>query len=231
MDSGSIIHIDYDLFNAGTDKLIETTMEEAAKEHDQHDENRTYSPMITIVGSERLIPGFEAHLLEAEADQEYDFEIEPEQAYGEREASKIETISQNVLLRSVRDPNTLAIGAPVEIGGRTGILQFMSAGRARMDYNHPLAGVTLRYVYRIVKVVEDREEKVQTLMKLNTGRDDFEIEFEGDDLTLTLPEEMAYDQNWRFAKFTLVTTLREQVGVGMVVFREVHEPRQIGEEE
>ena len=29
-------------------------------------------------------------------------------------------------------------------------------------------------------------------MKMNTGRDDFEIEFEGDDLTMTLPEEMAY---------------------------------------
>ena len=58
----------------------------------------------------------------------------------------------------------------------------MSAGRARIDYNHPLAGVTLRYNYQIVKVVEDRDEKVQTLMKMNTGRDDFEIEFEGDDL-------------------------------------------------
>ncbi len=231
MDSGSIVHIDYDLFNAGAEKLIETTREDIAKEHDLHEESRTYSPMITVVGGGLLITGFEAHLSDAEADEEYDFEIEPEQAYGERDANKIETISQNVLLRSVRDPNTLAIGAPVEIGGRTGILQFMSAGRARIDYNHPLAGVTLRYVYRIVKLVEDREEKVQTLMRMNTGREDFELEFDGDDLTMTLPEEMVYDQNWAYVKFSLVTTLREHVGVGKVVFREVHEPRIIDEEE
>ena len=231
MDNGSIVHIDYDLFNAGTEKLIETTREDAAKEHDLHDESGTYSPMITIVGDGRLIGGFETHLAEAEAENDYTIEIEPEQAYGERDASKIETISQNVLLRSVRDPNVLAIGAPVEIGGRTGVLQFMSAGRARIDYNHPLAGVTLRYDYRIVKVVEEREEKVQTLMKMNTGREDFELEFDGDDLTMTLPEEMAYDQNWAYAKFALVTTLREHVGVGKVVFREVHEPRRIDEEE
>ncbi len=51
MDSGSIVHIDYDLFNAGTEKLIETTREDTAKEHDLHEENRTYSPMITVVGS------------------------------------------------------------------------------------------------------------------------------------------------------------------------------------
>ncbi|MDP7002353.1 MAG: FKBP-type peptidyl-prolyl cis-trans isomerase [Candidatus Thalassarchaeaceae archaeon] len=231
MDEGSIVHIDYDLYNAGTEMLIETTSEKTAKGQDQLDEGRTYSPMITIVGDGRLIPGFESHLKGAEAEKEYDFEIEPEQAYGERDANKIETISQNVLLRSVRDTNSLAIGAPVEIGGRAGILQFMSAGRARIDYNHPLAGVTLRYVYRIVKVVDDREEKVQTLVKMNTGREDFQIEFEGDDLTITLPEEMAYDQNWAFAKFSLVTTMRERAGVGRVVFREVHEPRQIDEEE
>ena len=231
VDNGSIVHIDYDLYNASNDKLIETTREEIAKEQDLHDENREYLPMITTLGDGRLIPGFENHLVEAEAGTEYEFDIEPVEAYGDRDQNKIETISQNVLLRSVRDTNTLAIGAPVEIGGRNGILQFMSAGRARIDYNHPLAGVTLRYKYQIVKVVEDRNEKVQTLMKMNTGRDDFEIEFDGDDLTMTLPEEMAYDQNWAFTKFSLVTTLRENVGVARVVFREVHEPRKIDEEE
>ena len=62
MEQGSIIHIDYDLFNANTEKLIETTREEVAKEHDVFDENRTYMPMITIMGSGRLIKGFESHL-------------------------------------------------------------------------------------------------------------------------------------------------------------------------
>ena len=231
MDHGSIVHIDYDLYNAGNGNLIETTREETAKEHDQFDENRTYSPMVTIVGDGRLIPGFETHLADAKSGEDYDFEIEPAEAYGERDQNKVETISQNVLLRSVRDPNTLGIGSPVEIGGRNGTLQFMSAGRARIDYNHPLAGVTLRYSYTIVKVVDDREEKVQTLLSMNTGRDDFELDFNGDDLTITLPEEISYDQNWSFTKFSLVTTLREHVGVGTVIFREVHEPRKIDEEE
>ena len=231
MDEGTIVHIDYDLFNADSEKLIETTREDVAKEHDAHDENRTYSPMVTVVGDGRLIPGFEAHLGEAEAETDYSFDIEATEAYGERDASLVETIGQNVLLRSVRDPEMLGIGAPVEIGGRTGVLQFLSAGRARIDYNHPLAGVTLRYDYRITKVVEDRSEKVTTLLSMNTGRDDFEVEFDGDDLTVTTPEAIAYDQNWAFAKFNLVRTLRDHLGVGVVVFREVHEPRAVAEEE
>ena len=231
MDDGTIVHIDYDLFNAETEKLIETTREEAAKEHDVHDENRTYSPMVTVVGEGQLIPGFEAHLAEAEAETDYSFDIEAAEAYGARDASLVETIAQNVLLRSVRDPEMLGSGSPVEIGGRTGVLQFLSAGRARIDYNHPLAGVTLRYDYRITKVVEDRSEKVTTLLSMNTGRDDFEVEFDGDDLTVTTPEAIAYDQNWAFAKFNLVRTLRDHLGVAIVVFREVHEPRAVTEEE
>ena len=231
MDEGTIVHIDYDLFNADSEKLIETTREDVAKEHDAHDENRTYSPMVTVVGDGRLIPGFETHLAEAEAETDYSFDIEPSEAYGERDASLVETISQNVLLRSVRDPEMLGIGSPVEIGGRTGVLQFLSAGRARINYNHPLAGATLRYDYRITKVVEDRKEKVETLLEMNTGRDDFEVEFDDDDLTITTPEAIAYDQNWAFTKFSLVRTLRDHLGVGIVVFREVHEPREITEEE
>ena len=231
MDDGTIVHIDYDLFNAETEKLIETTREEAAKEHDVHDENRTYSPMVTVVGDGQLIPGFEAHLAEAEAETDYSFDIEAAEAYGERDASLVETIAQTVLTRSVSDPEMLGIGSPVEIGGRTGVLQFLSAGRARIDYNHPLAGATLRYEYRITKVVEDRKEKVETLLEMNTGRDDFEVEFDDDDLTITTPEAIAYDQNWAFTKFSLVRTLRDHLGVGIVVFREVHEPREITEEE
>ena len=231
MDNGAIVHVEYDLYNAESGDLIETTREEIAKEHEVFDEARTYEPMITVVGEGRLIAGFEAHLSDAEADNEYTFDIEPTDAYGERDASLVETISQNVLLRSVGDPNMLAIGAPVEIGGRNGILQMLRAGPARIDYNHPLAGTTLRYTYTIVKVVEDRAERVATLLQMNTGRSDFEVEFDGDDVTITLPDSIAYDQNWAYAKFSLVRALRERLEVGTVVFREVHEPRVAADEE
>ena len=231
MENGAIVHIDYDLYEVDSERLIETTREDVAKENDIFDENREYTPMITVVGDGRLIAGFESSLSDAEAEKDYEIDIEAPDAYGERDASLVETIGQNVLMRSVRDPNMLAIGAPVEIGGRTGVLQFLSAGRARIDYNHPLAGATLKYNYNIVKVVEDRAERVETLLKMNTGREDFEISFEEDDLTVTTPEAMAYDQNWAYAKFSLVRSLRENLGVGTVIFREVHEPRVVEEEE
>ena len=231
MKKGTIVHIDYDLYNADTESLLETTREDVAKEHEIHDERRTYKPMITVIGDGRLIKGFEEHLESAKEKEEYTFDIEPEDAYGDRDGNLVETVGMNVLMRSVRDPATLAIGSQVEINGRSGVLQMARAGRARIDYNHPLAGVKLRYTYSIVKVVKQKKARVQTLLEMNTGKDDFEVKFEKDDVTITLPESIAYDQNWPYAKFSLVRTLREHLGVGVVVFREVHEPRKIDEEE
>lgn len=231
MENGSIVHIDYDLYNAETEELIETTREEVAKEHDKFEESRTYKPLVTVIGDGRLIAGFESHLESADAETDYEFDIAPEDGYGERDPAQVETMSQDMLFRSVRDANSLAIGGPVEIGGKTGVLQMVRAGRARIDFNHPLAGRTLRYNYRIVKVVEDRAEKVATLLETNTGRDGFEVEFEGDDVSITLPEFVTYDQNWAFTKFGLIRTLRDHIGVETIVFREVHEARSVEEEE
>ena len=78
MENGSIVHIDYDLYNADDDVLLETTREEVAKEADKFDENRTYTPLITVIGDGRLIAGFESHLAEADAETDYEFDIAPE---------------------------------------------------------------------------------------------------------------------------------------------------------
>ena len=130
MDNGTIVHIDYDLFNADNDKLIETTREEVAKEHDAHDENRTYSDDHSC-WRWSFDCWFETHLTEAEAETDYSIDIEATDAYGERDANLVETIGQNVLMRSVRDPEMLGIGSPVEIGGRQEFYS-SSKGRARM---------------------------------------------------------------------------------------------------
>ena len=224
MKSGSIVHIDYDLYNADSGDLIETTREAVAQEHDRHEANRSYSPLITVIGDGRLIKGFESHLDEAKVDTDYEFDIPPEDAYGERDASAVEVMSLQQLSRSVRDPENLQIGGMVEIGGRNGILKSFRSGRASIDFNHALAGVTLRYKYKIIKEVTDRSEKVTTLLETNTGRDGFECSFDGDDLTITLPEYVSYDQNWAYTKFGLIRTLRDHVGVQTIIFREVHAP-------
>ena len=228
MEDGTIVHVDYDLYNAETGDLIETTREEVAKEHEKHQEGRTYSPLVCAVGAGTLIAGFEDALSEAKANKDTTVEISAEDAYGEKDPTQIETISIDKLLKHVRDPQSLYLGAPVNISGRQGYLAYLSAGRARIDYNHPMAGMKLKYDFKIVKVIEDREEKIAALLESNTGHTDFVVEMDGDDVSITIPQTMLFDTNAALMKFRLVTTLRDSVEVNKVTFMEVHEPRGFG---
>ena len=227
MEDGAIIHVDYDLFSGETGDLIETTREEVAKEHEMHQDGRTYSPMVCVVGNGNLIPGFENALKEAKVGKEVDIEIAPADGYGEKDASMVETISIDKLRRAVQDPNSLYLGAPVNIGGRQGYLSYLAAGRARIDYNHPMAGKTLRYVFTVVKEVKGKEDKVLGLLESNSGHSGFEVSFKGDDLSIILPQAMLFDTNSAMLKFRLVTMIRDAVECGKVSFVEIHEPRVI----
>ena len=227
MEDGAIIHVDYDLFSGETGDLIETTREDIAKEYEMHQEGRTYSPMVCVVGNGNLIPGFEAALKEAKVGTEVTVEIEPAEAYGEKDASMVETISIDKLRRAVQDPNSLYLGAPVNINGRQGYLSYLAAGRARIDYNHPMAGKTLKYVFTVVKEVKGKEDKVLGLLESNSGHSGFEVSFKGDDLSIVLPQAMLFDTNAAMLKFRLVTMIRDAVECGKISFVEVHEPRVI----
>ena len=227
MEDGAIIHVDYDLFSGETGDLIETTREDIAKEYEMHQEGRTYSPMVCVVGNGNLIPGFETALKEAKVGTEVTVEIEPAEAYGEKDASMVETISIDKLRRAVQDPNSLYLGAPVNINGRQGYLSYLAAGRARIDYNHPMAGKTLKYVFTVVKEVKGKEDKVLGLLESNSGHSGFEVSFKGDDLSIVLPQAMLFDTNAAMLKFRLGTMIRDAVECGKISFVEVHEPRVI----
>jgi FKBP-type peptidyl-prolyl cis-trans isomerase 2 len=228
MEEGTIVHVDYELYNNETGDLIETTREAIAKEHENHQESRTYEPMVCIIGGGQLIPGFEAALAEAKKGKETEVVIAPEDAYGVKDTEQIETISIDKLIRAVQDPNSLYIGAPVTINGRQGQLSYLAAGRARIDYNHPMAGKSLKYSFNIVDVIEGKEDKVTALLQANTGHSGFEVSFSGDDLSIVLPQTMLFDTNAAMLKFRLVTTIRDAIECEKVSFIEVHEPRGFG---
>ena len=231
MEDGAIIHVDYDLFSGETGDLIETTREEVAKEHEMHQEGRSYAPMVCVVGSGGLIPGFEAALQDAKVGKQVEIEIPPEEGYGEKDPTMTEVISIDKLKRSVQDPQSLYIGAPITIGGRQGYLTYHAAGRAKIEYNHPMAGKTLKYIFTVVKELKGDDDKVLGLLESNTGHSGFEVSFEGKDLSITLPQAMLFDTNAAMMKFRLVTTIRDAMECGKISFIEVHEPRGFGVED
>ena len=117
------------------------------------------------------------------------------------------------------------------IGGRQGYLTYLAAGRAKIDYNHPMAGKTLKYVFTVVKELKGDDDKVLGLLESNTGHSGFEVSFKGKDLSIILPQAMMFDTNAAMMKFRLVTTIRDAMECGKISFIEVHEPRGFGVED
>ena len=93
-----------------------------------------------------------------------------------------------------------------------------------------MAGRTLKYDYKIVKVIEGKEEKVTALLESNTGQEGFEVSFDGDDISNVVPQTKLFDPNATIQKYRLVTVLRDAVEAGKVSFVEVHEPRVAADE-
>ena len=57
MDAGSIVHIDYDLYDAGSERLIETTREDVAKENDILKWNISYRTRSYQTSNQKLKSG------------------------------------------------------------------------------------------------------------------------------------------------------------------------------
>ncbi len=229
MEKGDIVQLEYEGWIAGSDELFDTTSEELAREEEIFEEDRTYGPMYTVVGTGRLIKGLDEKLLEAELDKDYEVEIPPEEAYGERDPKNVETHSMRELARLKIEPE---IGRVVNIRNKTGWISGIFAGRVRIDYNHKLAGKTLRYKYKVVGKPEGAPDVVKAIIAMNYGREEeFGIEMEGEDgVVITLPDVCKYDPNWTLAKLRLVNDMREIADMRTVKMLEVYVKKEAAEE-
>ncbi len=232
MKKGDIIRWEYEAWIVENEKeeLFDTTKEELAKEHGIHDPNLRYGPMVSIVGIGRLIKGMEEELLKAEVGKEYEITIPPEQAYGERDPKLVKIHSYRELARQKIEPE---VGKEVIINNKRGRIVTVTPGRVVIDFNHPLAGKTLKYKFKIVEKVEGEVDKVRAIIEMDYGKeiDNFKIELKNDDIIIELPDVCKYDNNWGIAKYAIVGDIRDYVANKNVKFVEVYPKKEEPKEE
>ena len=155
MEEGDIIHVDYDLYNGETGDLIETTREATAQEHEMHDENRTYQPMVCVVGSGSLIPGFEEELMGATKGERRTFTLEPERAYGPRIAEAVQQIPKEMFGDIAPEPGMTLMS---DVGPFNVVS--VEDETVTVDFNHKLAGETLQFSVEVVDVRDATAEEL-----------------------------------------------------------------------
>ncbi len=167
-NNGDMVLVEYSLFVKETGELVETTREDIAKLYKKHEEERVYGPELFIIGEGRYVKGIEEAVRSAdELGKEYEAEIPPAKGYGERDPSKVKVLSRKVFLKNNVVPE---VGKEVTVGNASGRIVAIGGGRVTVDFNHPLAGKTLVFKFKILKKLEDVAEKVKYLIKRRVKR-------------------------------------------------------------
>ena len=174
------VEIDYTARIKENNLVFDTTVEIIAKENNVHDKNVNYHAVIVCLGERELIPGLDEFLIGKETNEEYDVEIGPKDAFGEKDAKLYHLVNTNKFLRQKIRPYP---GMQVNIDNMFGIVKTVSGGRTMVDFNHPLAGKYVIYKVKINKIVEDVNEKISAYLKKIAGKDAKYV-FEDKKLTL-----------------------------------------------
>jgi FKBP-type peptidyl-prolyl cis-trans isomerase SlyD len=140
--------------------LVDTTDEEVAEEEGVADEG-TFEPRVIILGAGHIMESVEEDIIGEEVGSTGNVVVPPTEAFGEYDPDEVSTVSADKIPEDDRYP-----GAQVEIEGQQGYLETIFPGRARVDFNHPLAGEDIEYDYEVLDVVEDDLERAQGFMDM-----------------------------------------------------------------
>ena len=186
MKKGDFIKIEYTGWVSSTGEVFDLTSEEEAKKLGVFNPKHKYGPALVIVGAGIAVPGVEAQLEQMKFGEEKQFEVEPGQAFGNRDPRLIKDISMSKFLEQNINPIP---GSFVTIDNRQAKIQSVAGGRVRVDFNHPLASKQLRYKIKIVQEIKSTLEKAKALIEHNNMKCDVDLK----ETNLTLKFEKKID--------------------------------------
>lgn len=193
--------------------VFDTTDAKVAKENDIYDEEKKYEPMTVIVGSGFLVEGLEEDLIGKDEGYKGSVKVPPQKGFGERSLDAIEIIPAKKFEEKVEP------GQMVEYNGRIGVIESVSGGRVKIDYNEPLAGKTVVYDYEIEGIIKARDEKIAALLQGYVS-EDAKYRLEGDAIAIDVPKELAIDESWSVGKLLIARFLTGMAGIKKIVFTE-----------
>ncbi|MEM3403599.1 MAG: FKBP-type peptidyl-prolyl cis-trans isomerase [Nitrososphaeria archaeon] len=206
-----------------TNELIETTLEEKAKEYNSHDPTRKYTPKLVAIGAGWVLEGLDSKLKELSVGEKVTVEIPPERAFGVWDPSKVKIIP---LRRFGEKANQIRNGDEVQVDNKIGYVKLIGSGRVHVDFNHKYSGKTIVYEVEIIEEVKDDLKKAKALFSRRIPIEDnkFKVEIIDNILTYELPEEIYFEEGLQIVKRALATDIFKYIpSIVKVVFKESYQ--------
>ncbi|TKX74792.1 peptidylprolyl isomerase [Halorubrum sp. GN11_10-6_MGM] len=243
LEDGDFVRVAYTIRTADDGRVIDTTDKETAEDAEIDVDEYEFEPRIIALGAGHVFPSVEEAFIGGSVGDEDTVDVPAEDAFGEYDPDEVETVKADKIPEDERYP-----GAQVQIDNRQGHLETIIGGRARVDFNHPLAGEDLEYEYEILEAIDDREEQAagmlgmylqeapevrietvseeeeETVTEDDDGEETVETEeVEKDVLYVTATQAMQMNQQWMFQKQQIAQDLMDRLDLDRVVIEEVIE--------
>ena len=244
LQAGDVIKLAYTARTVDEGSLVDTTDEEVAEDEGVDTEQQEFGPRVIVLGEQHIFPDVEEDIYGKEVGDEGTVTVAAVDAFGEYDESEVRTVSKDKIPEDDRYP-----GARVQIDNEQGHVETIIGGRARVDFNHPLAGEDVEYEYEVVSEVTDREEKAAGIIDMMLGMDldvwfeqetveeeqlvesddeddeesepEYEtVEVEKDTLYIEATPQLSMNQQWMMGKQQIAQQLQQLLGVDRIIVQE-----------
>ncbi|EMA55920.1 MULTISPECIES: FKBP-type peptidyl-prolyl cis-trans isomerase [Halococcus] len=188
IQEGDFVRLAYTARSVENDQLVDTTDPDVAEEEGVDDQQQTFEPRVIAVGAGHLFDAVEEDFIGGEAGDSGSVTVPAAEAFGEYDEEEVRTLSAEKIPEDDRYP-----GGHVDIEGEHGHVNTIIGGRARVDFNHPLAGEDVEYEYEVLDTVDDRIERAEGMLGMYFDADlDMRIEVdEVEEERMVEPDEAA----------------------------------------
>ncbi|MBT6690117.1 peptidylprolyl isomerase [archaeon] len=183
INKNDFIEIDFTGKITSTNEIFDTTKEADAKS--QGFKTEGIKPQIISVGHEMLPKGFDADIEGKEEGKEYTLDLKPEEAFGKRNKDLIRMIPTKHFHEQKIAPER---GMSLNLDGQIVKVLSSDKGRTLADFNNPLAGKPITYIYKINKKITNQKEKIIALQDF-FFRQIFDYEVEEKTIIFKVPKE------------------------------------------
>lgn len=207
LSEGDVVRLEYTARNE-SGQVVDTTDPKVAE--DARFENvGGDGPVAVIVGEEHVFEPVEEAVVAAGVGGTGEVSVPPDEGFGDHDPEDRIEVETDRLPEGGDRP-----GARVEMEGRVGHVDNVEDGRALVDFNHPLAGETVEYEFRVVERIDSVEEMARALAETyGLNRHGAEVSVEDGELVCSVRNP---DETWDDAKRGYVEDVLEHVGVESV---------------
>ena len=152
------------------DKAVSVNYNLSGKKNNQAEElieqTSTDHPFVFLFGFGGVLPQFEENLAGKKKGDKFDFNIKPENGYGNYELDYVIKLARAVFeVDGKFDEERIKTGKEIEINDADGnplLGKVLSVGpnEVEMDFNHPLAGYELHFTGEVLDVREASQEEL-----------------------------------------------------------------------